>query len=86
VLALLSGMFLQAASLVGGCYRANSFVMALVFNRVKPSGLNTGRLLVSGTKTRQMHAGSLPAQSPSRGSGDRRAVHDYKNVRNTKLQ
>jgi hypothetical protein len=33
----------------------------------------TGRLLVSGTKTRQMHAGSLPAQSPSRGSGDRRA-------------
>jgi hypothetical protein len=41
---------------------------------------NTGRLLVSGTKTRQMHAGSLPAQSPSRGSGDRRAVYDYKNV------
>jgi hypothetical protein len=30
-----------------------------------------------------MHAGSLPAQSPSRGSGDRLAVYDYKNVRNT---
>jgi hypothetical protein len=30
-----------------------------------------------------MHAGSLPAQSPSRGSFDRRAVYDYKNVRNT---
>jgi hypothetical protein len=43
----------------------------------------TGRLLVSGTKTQQMHAGSLPAQSPSRGSGNRRAVYDYKNVRNT---
>jgi hypothetical protein len=45
--------------------------------------VSTGRLLVSGTKTRQMQAGSLPAQSPSRGSGDRRAVYDYKNVRNT---
>jgi hypothetical protein len=30
-----------------------------------------------------MHAGSLPAQSPSHDSGDRRAVCDYKNVRNT---
>jgi hypothetical protein len=30
-----------------------------------------------------MHAGSLLAQSPSRGSGDKRAVYDYKNVRNT---
>jgi hypothetical protein len=53
---------------------------------VKAASTYTGRLLVSGTKTRQMHAGSLPVQSPSRGSGDRRAVYDYKNVRNTKLQ
>jgi hypothetical protein len=44
---------------------------------------STERLLVKGTKTRQMHAGSLPVQSPSCGSGDRRAVYDYKNVRNT---
>jgi hypothetical protein len=42
--------------------------------------IDIGRLLVSGKKTRQMHAGSLPAQFPSHGSGDRRAVYDYKNV------
>jgi hypothetical protein len=54
-----------------------------ILRKLGTSTSYTGRLLVSGTKTRQMHAGSLPAQFPSRGSGDRRAVYDYKNVRNT---